>query len=351
MSFLRGLFGPPNVEELKAKGDVKGLIKALSYHKDHRVRQAAAEALDDLGWQPNHSEAGVRYWIERRQWDKCVEAGAAATKLLVNTLNSTDEDVRQAAAEALGRIGAPAVKPLSRALGNKEHQVWLAAVETLSKIGAPAVDELIWVVTNRHLKGNRRFGGTIALGQIAARLEDWQSVARLTGLFIGAIDDISHPTLPMAAVEALGGIGRRSTDDALRDRAVKELFRVLKITESHYSLMRRQAAIELGQIGAQSEDAALRARAVDSLIMALKDKESIIRRTAAAALERIGDERAVEPLVVVLQNDRDATARQYAAEALGHIGDPRAAEPLKAALNDPEEEVREAAEVALDKLH
>jgi len=44
------LFGPPNVEGLKAKGDVKGLIKALSYRKDSgTVRKAAAEALVKIG--------------------------------------------------------------------------------------------------------------------------------------------------------------------------------------------------------------------------------------------------------------------------------------------------------------
>ena len=29
-----GLFGPPNVEKLKAKSDIDGLIKALAYEKD-----------------------------------------------------------------------------------------------------------------------------------------------------------------------------------------------------------------------------------------------------------------------------------------------------------------------------
>ena len=48
------LFGPPNVEKLKAKRSVDGLIKALGYKKDsedyrHRgVRRAAAEALGYL---------------------------------------------------------------------------------------------------------------------------------------------------------------------------------------------------------------------------------------------------------------------------------------------------------------
>jgi len=47
------LFGPPNVESLKAKGDVKGLIRALHYQKDSVVLMAAAEALKELGWKPD----------------------------------------------------------------------------------------------------------------------------------------------------------------------------------------------------------------------------------------------------------------------------------------------------------
>ena len=43
------LFGPPNVEKLKAKGNVKGLIKALDYKKDASVRRAAAKALGKSG--------------------------------------------------------------------------------------------------------------------------------------------------------------------------------------------------------------------------------------------------------------------------------------------------------------
>ena len=43
-----GLFGPPNVEKLKAKGDVPGLIKALGRQKDSALRQAASTALGHL---------------------------------------------------------------------------------------------------------------------------------------------------------------------------------------------------------------------------------------------------------------------------------------------------------------
>ena len=43
------LFGPPNIEKLRAKGNVKGLIKALGYQKDADVRRNAVEALGGIG--------------------------------------------------------------------------------------------------------------------------------------------------------------------------------------------------------------------------------------------------------------------------------------------------------------
>lgn len=49
MSFLQGLFGPPNVEKLAARRNVNGLVKALNYEKDVQVRCAAAEALGKIG--------------------------------------------------------------------------------------------------------------------------------------------------------------------------------------------------------------------------------------------------------------------------------------------------------------
>ena len=43
------LFGPPDVDKLKAKGDIKGLIKALGYQRDWQVRVSAARALGEIG--------------------------------------------------------------------------------------------------------------------------------------------------------------------------------------------------------------------------------------------------------------------------------------------------------------
>ncbi len=62
------------------------------------------------------------------------------------------------------------------------------------------------------------------------------------------------------------------------------------------------------------------------------------RMNAAKALGRLGDARAVEPLIGVLRSeppDYSKRIRGMAAEALGSLGDPRAVEPLIGALGDP----------------
>lgn len=43
------LFGPPNIEEMKKKRDVRGLIRALNYKEDWQLREAAIRALGELG--------------------------------------------------------------------------------------------------------------------------------------------------------------------------------------------------------------------------------------------------------------------------------------------------------------
>jgi hypothetical protein len=43
------LFGPPNLEALKKKGNIRGLVKALSYKKDLDIRLNAALVLANLG--------------------------------------------------------------------------------------------------------------------------------------------------------------------------------------------------------------------------------------------------------------------------------------------------------------
>ena len=70
---------------------------------------------------------------------------------------------------------------------------------------------------------------------------------------------------------------------------------------------------------------------------------------AAAALARIKDTRALEPLMEGLRH-RDARVRAESAKALGELRDPAAVEALIHATRDPDHEVRARAGSALDEL-
>jgi HEAT repeat protein len=71
---------------------------------------------------------------------------------------------------------------------------------------------------------------------------------------------------------------------------------------------------------------------------------------AADALGRLGDERAVGPLITAM-DDPDPRVRKKVAWALGQIGDMRGQRPLLAAIrNDEDEDVREIAEEAYEIL-
>lgn len=106
---------------------------------------------------------------------------------------------------------------------------------------------------------------------------------------------------------------------------------------------RRTAVMKLGMVGGDE--------AVRALIMAVKNnhEDLIVRGRAALMLGKLGDPRAVQPLIQAL----DAPGLQtpmYAAQALGKLGDPRAIQPLLTLLHSGNEKVREAALESLKRL-
>lgn len=104
--------------------------------------------------------------------------------------------------------------------------------------------------------------------------------------------------------------------------------------------IRLSAASALGKIGDP--------RAVEPLIDALED-QVIVKEVVALALGEIGDPQAVEPLINELENER-WEVRGTAAKALGKIGDDRATKPLSQLLDDKIEIVRWNAVQALEAL-
>lgn len=90
------------------------------------------------------------------------------------------------------------------------------------------------------------------------------------------------------------------------------------------------------------------ARAIEPLITLLGNKNRDLRSEGAMALCKIG-RLAVEPLIEQLKNE-DSIVRIHAAYTLGRIGDARAIEPLILALWDTEETVSLCVSGALETI-
>jgi HEAT repeat protein len=104
----------------------------------------------------------------------------------------------------------------------------------------------------------------------------------------------------------------------------QELDLVRKL-EHQDSEIRFKAAVELSRHPGEVT--------VTALIKALKDSDPEVRGCAAESLRLLGDPRAVEPLVDVLETDTEHNPAYSAVLALGEIGTPRAVEALISALD------------------
>ena len=90
-------------------------------------------------------------------------------------------------------------------------------------------------------------------------------------------------------------------------------------------------------------------KAVEALIEALSHPDEGVRRSAVSALDDLKDPRAVEPLIAAL-GDEDSSVRQVACYAVRDLGDARAVEPLIECLGDSNKFVRQCAAEALGKI-
>jgi HEAT repeat protein len=340
---------------------VEPLLASLKAPKP-QVRALAAEALGRLG--------------DARAVDPLVaclkEPGAPETESLATGENApaenkknedTDEpaptaapddgtaEVRQKAAEALGRLGRPAVEPLLACLDENDATVKGLAAETLGKIQdaraiGPLVDHLAKLsgeeigenVNGRDavIAALTKFGPP-AIAPLVAHLQDKDLAVRknvaetLDGLKYVPADD---------AGKADFFILRESWDQLVKlgAPAVAPLIAALKLDDT---ATQEGAAEALGRLGDR--------RAVEPLIARLQGGSGQVAQKAAAALGLLGDPQAVDPLIAVLKAD-EPEARRAAAEALGRLGDDRAVGALAALLKDPDADLRQTCAQALGKL-
>ena len=308
----------------------------------------------------------------------------AAQEALIKALRSPDGEARRSAASKLGDAGdSRAVEPLVRLLKDENWKVRAAAVSSLGKLRyALAVGPLM-----ETYKTKRR-GEDYDIRPAVIRSLGLLGDKRATSLVMTAVRD-DNPSVRTAAIVVLGSLKDEQAIDLLID-----------VMKGKITGGTNEAKTSLGTIGGPAVKplieslrgertqsfrlhaievlAAIGATAVEPLTYALQDKDHFVKESAAEALGRLKDSRAVRPLMASL-NDRTMTSasvralgmigapsvkpltdgmgtsnmqlRAYFAMALGETRDKLAVPPLMKALEDGDSRVRSNAAEGLGKLN
>jgi len=233
----------------------------------------------------------------------------------------------------LARIGDPrAGVALVKLLRSDEEGVRGAVVTALEHM-AGVVDEdaagaLVALLEDDELRSEvTALLGVIptAIGPLTARLKEPDEDARVQAAQIlghlldprsadALVDAMGDPAVRDMAVETLKKLG------AIRDRIDEVMDELRDVEETELREGARQEAVQkLHPIGRPG---------VEILIEYLDDDDWVVREAAADVLGKIGDVRAVEPLIERLRKDKDTGVKELATKGLGLIGDARPVELL-----------------------
>jgi HEAT repeat protein len=372
-----GLFGPPDIEKMKSKRDVKGLTKALDYQKDPAIRRMAVEALAGIG-DANVVEPIISVLSDGEK-SVCSAAivklgiikDARAIQPLIGILKGSDKDLCKLAAVSLGKIRDPrAIEPLITAL--KDANIRLEAKEALVNIGEPAVKPLIdalnKLLNKRQDEEDREWfyaiisalgdlGGTLAIQQLISLLKPGRYL--YNRLAAEALEDIGWKPnqdengawywmekenwekcveIGAPAVEPLAQFYYSSSKSAkdvigalskLGRPGAERLIELLKNNDIHCSEIVR-ALDEVGWQPGKDENGLFYWKAKGDLNKCMEiDASATLKmlidhldEAAVQMLIKIGSP-AIEPLISKLKNNTAPVA-----QILGEIGDERAVEPL-----------------------
>jgi HEAT repeat protein len=354
------LFGPPNIEKMKAKRDICGLADVLlKYRKDDKVRTAAAAALGELR-EPQ------------------------AITDLANALADTDSRVRGSAASALAQIGDDtAIPPLVNALKERsENEIADALVsfgerslimlfqglktayqtvgeaeqllEQLKELKPFVVRLLsassdeqnrIWAAVMKNMPSEVDFAELMkAVSAYQNSIKDLEKNMAFLRRGLTAIGRISG---------AQGGrilllFAENKDIESLREAAVKEIHRCVDTLPTHFLIEMMQSTESPVRLEAIQALKSRPAEVPETVFLeALTDKDNAVRRLA---VESVGAAReAFQPLLEVLGNDQVREIRLAALRALQKIGEMQSqlVEPVIACLTDPEESIRQEAAIWL----
>ena len=287
----------------------------------------AKESLETLVSELVHEED----WRRMRATAACISGGPKAVDALIHALEVGSPALKMEAAAMLARVKDPrGGVPLVRLLGDADPPVRKAGATALEQMAgiADAATAHALVQGLQDFKDDeqqqvvRALLGVVpnAIEPLSGLLKHPDPEARVTAAEIlehlldprsadALVDAMADPVLQDIAVRTLKKLG------AIRDR-IEEAFNTLRDVEemSMREEARMATVMQLLGIGRPS---------VEILIEFLRDDDWVVREAAADLLGKIGDVRAVEPLIERLRQDKDTGVKEMAVKALGLIGDSR----------------------------
>ncbi len=270
-------------------------------------------------------------WRRMRATAACLSGGPKAVDLLIHAVETGSPALKIEAAGMLARVKDPAGgAPLVHLLGNEDESVRKAGALALEQMAGildqKAAGALVEALHQFQDESQRqvvsRLLGVIptAIDPLTAMLKHPDATVRLTSATI--LEDLLDPRSADAFVDAMGdpvlcevSVRTLKKLSAIRNR-VDQAFHVLREVEgsSEREEVRMATVIDLLAIGRPI---------VEILIEYLDDEDWAVREAAADLLGKIGDVRAVEPLMERLRVDKDTGVKELAVKALGLIGDSR----------------------------
>jgi HEAT repeat protein len=270
-------------------------------------------------------------WRRMRATAACLAGGPRAVQALIDVLRSGTSEIKREAAGMLARIKDPqAGVALVGLLEDADEGVRKAGATALEQMAgvldADTASALVALLPKTRETDSRdlvtHLIGAIPTAVVplcemmkhpdpdaqraAAAMLDHLLDPRSVDAFI---DAMAQPAVREIAASTLKKLG------AIRER-IDEAMNALRDVEgaSEREEARMSTVINLLGIGRPS---------VEILIEYLEDDDWLVREAAADLLGKIGDVRAVEPLMKRLAVDQDTGVKELAIKALGLIGDAR----------------------------
>lgn len=270
-------------------------------------------------------------WRRMRATAACVAGGPRAVQALIQALRTGSSELKREAAAMLARLKDPqagvALVGLLQDTDPTVRQAGAAALEHMAGVldthTAAALVGLVPVVQDEETKRllTHLIGAVpTAVAPLCEMLKHPDPAMQVTAATM--LDHLLDPRSVDAFIDAMGrpavrdlAVGTLKKLAAIRER-IDRAFNALREVEgaSEREEARMATVIDLLGIGRPS---------VEILIEYLEDEDWLVREAAADLLGKIGDVRAVEPLMKRLERDKDTGVKELALKSLGLIGDAR----------------------------